>query len=402
MTEGTGKRKLPFFRSTSTRPIARRRKSTVHTHRIIRAFLYLVAWIFLVLVVIGNISNKPVIRSTYFLYLDLSNIIPVSVPNAVLINSIAQSIGLHDFYTVGLWNFCEGYYGQGITHCSKPETLYAFNPVDIILNELLSGASIALPSDIQEPLALARTASHWMFGLLLAAAVLNFVMIFVGPLAVSSRHPQTVKYWADAYNPVNGNGEHAPGGKPPHRRRTFIWLRALPLLILTFFTALITIVGSAVATVMFVIFANVFSNADPSINIKAHVGTQMLVFMWIASGFSLLAFILQIGSCCAACCRGRKARKQLKSQGVNWHEKGSMNSGSDATAAEHRAVSSGTDAPSNGHQAPAPAPPYYANEQDVSPIEPSPDHAFSNQHTNGNTFTSEPHAYSTEPHAVSK
>ncbi|KAJ6004215.1 hypothetical protein N7499_000284 [Penicillium canescens] len=401
MTEGTGKRKLPFFRSTSTRPIARRRKSTVHTHRTIRAFLYLVAWIFLVLVVIGNISNKPVIRSTYFLYLDLSDIIPVSVPNAVLINSIAQSIGLHDFYTVGLWNFCEGYLGQGITHCSKPETLYAFNPVDIILNELLSGASIALPSDIQEPLALARTASHWMFGLLLAAAVLNFVMIFVGPLAVSSRHPQTVKYWADAYNPANGNGEYAPAGKPPHRRRTFIWLRALPLLILTFFTALATIVGSAVATVMFVIFANVFSNADPSINIQAHVGTQMLVFMWIASAFSLLAFILQIGSCCAACCRGRKARKQLKSQGVNWHEKGSTHtSASDATAAEHRAVSSGIDARSGGQQAQTHG---YSNEHDVSPIEPRHDHAFSNEnHTNGTTFSSEHHAYSTEPHAMSK
>lgn len=151
MTEGTGKRKLPFFRSTSTRPIARRRKSTVHTHRTIRAFLYLVAWIFLVLVVIGNVSNKPVIRSTYFLYLDLSDIIPVSVPNAVLINSIAQSIGLHDFYTVGLWNFCEGYLGQGITHCSKPETLYAFNPVDIILNELLSGASSTCNSQGSTP-----------------------------------------------------------------------------------------------------------------------------------------------------------------------------------------------------------------------------------------------------------
>ncbi|KAJ5762024.1 uncharacterized protein N7511_005406 [Penicillium nucicola] len=401
MTEGTGKRKLPFFRSSS-RPIANRRKSTVHTHRLIRAFLYLIAWIFLVLVVIGNISNKPVIRSTYFLYLDLSNIIPVSVPNAVLINSIAQSIGLHDFYTVGLWNFCEGYLGQGITHCSKPETLYAFNPVDIILNELLSGASIALPSDIQQPLNLARVASHWMFGLLLAAAVLNFVMIFVGPLAVSSRHPQTIKYWAAAHNSANGNGEHVPAGKPPHKRRTFIWLRALPLLILTFFTALVTIVGSAVATVMFVIFANVFSNADQSINIEAHVGTQMLVFMWIASAFSLLAFILQIGSCCAACCRGRKARKQLKSQGVNWHEKGSMHtSGSDATPAEHRAVSSGTDVRSNGNQpqAQAPAPAY--NEHDVSPIEPSHDHTFSNQHTDGNTF-SEHHAYSTEPHAMSK
>jgi uncharacterized membrane protein len=155
-----------------------------------------------------------------------------------------------------------------------------------------------------------------MFGLLLAAAVLNFVLIFVAPLAVSSRHRRSIKAWAAGYN-----DGHPPAGNPPHRRRTFVWLRALPMLILTFFTALVTVVGSAVATVMFVIFANVFSNADPSINIQAHVGTQMMVFMWIASAFSLIAFILQIGSCCAACCRGRKARKELKSQGVNWREK---------------------------------------------------------------------------------
>lgn len=93
------------------------------------------------LVGIGNVANKPVLRSTYFLYLDLSNIIPLSVPNAVLINSIARSIGLHDFYQVGLWGFCEGYNDEGITNCSKPKTLYAFNPVDIIVNELLAGAS---------------------------------------------------------------------------------------------------------------------------------------------------------------------------------------------------------------------------------------------------------------------
>ena len=34
------------------------------------------------------------------------------MPNASLINSIAQSIGLHDFYQVGLWNFCEGYMNE--------------------------------------------------------------------------------------------------------------------------------------------------------------------------------------------------------------------------------------------------------------------------------------------------
>ncbi|KAJ5951237.1 Actin cortical patch SUR7/pH-response regulator PalI [Penicillium vulpinum] len=374
-----GKRKLPFFKSTT--PVDRQRQSTVHWHRLLRSLLYLIAWIFLLLVVIGNISDKPVLRSTYFLYLDLSNIIPVSVPNAVLINSIAQTIGLHDFYQVGLWNFCEGYNGEGITYCSKPETLYAFNPVDIILNELLAGATIALPADIQSPLKLARLASHWMFGILLTAAVLNFVMIFVGPLAVSSRHPRSIKAWAAGYS-----GAHPPAGKPPHRRRTFFWLRALPMLILTFFTALVTIVGSAVATVMFLIFANVFSNADQSINIQAHVGTQMLVFMWIGSGFSLIAFIIQLGSCCAACCRGRKARKQLKSQGINWHEKGPVS----LDATEPRGISSSRDADG-----------VPAEERRLT----SSGQAFSNEHEqklgNGHGLNQHYSDSSTEPHAVS-
>ncbi|KAJ5370299.1 uncharacterized protein N7496_006391 [Penicillium cataractarum] len=323
MADGTdapvnGKRRLPLFRRSSPdRPVARRRQSTVHWHRGLRSLLYLIAWIFLVLVIIGNVANKPVLRSTYFLYLDLSNIIPLSVPNAVLINSIARSIGLHDFYQVGLWGFCEGYDDEGITSCSKPKTLYAFNPVEIILNELLAGASIALPSDIEEPLHLAKVASHWMFGLFIAAAVLNFIMIFFSPFAVSSRPPQSIKSW------VSG-GQVTPSGNPPHRRRTFVLFRSFPFLILAFFTALLTIVASAVATVMFIIFANVFTNADPSLNIKAHVGVQMLVFMWIASGFSLIAFIVQFGSCCASCCGGHKARKQLKAQGVDLREKNSV------------------------------------------------------------------------------
>lgn len=139
-----GEKKMPFFRRSGPHSLAARRASTVHTHRIIRSLLYLLAWIFILLVVIGNLSTKPVLRNTYFLYLDLSNIIPLSVPNAVLINSIARSIGLHDFYTVGLWNFCEGYKNEGFTGCSKAQAMYAFNPINIILSELLSGASSML------------------------------------------------------------------------------------------------------------------------------------------------------------------------------------------------------------------------------------------------------------------
>jgi hypothetical protein len=70
---------------------------------------YLLSFVFLVLILIGNTHDRSVLRDIYFFKLDLSNIIPLSAPNAMLINSIAQTLGLHDFYQVGLWNFCEGY-----------------------------------------------------------------------------------------------------------------------------------------------------------------------------------------------------------------------------------------------------------------------------------------------------
>lgn len=97
--------------------------------------------IFLILLEIGGTYNSPVLRNWYFIRIDLSNVIPASVPNYALINTIAQTLGLHDFYQVGLWGFCEGYNGQGVTYCSEPETLYWFNPVEILKNELLAGAS---------------------------------------------------------------------------------------------------------------------------------------------------------------------------------------------------------------------------------------------------------------------
>lgn len=127
--------------------------------RLLTVLLYLISAVFLILVLIGNINNKVMIRDTFFLKIGLANVIPETVPNAVFINSIAQSIGLHDFYQVGLWSFCEGYNGQGITYCSKPTTLYWFNPVEILLNELLAGASIALPVEVTDALDIVRVAS---------------------------------------------------------------------------------------------------------------------------------------------------------------------------------------------------------------------------------------------------
>lgn len=64
---------------------------------------------FLILVLIGNINKNKILGDIYFFKLDVSHIIPISVANANLLNSVARSLGLHDFYQVGLWSFCEGY-----------------------------------------------------------------------------------------------------------------------------------------------------------------------------------------------------------------------------------------------------------------------------------------------------
>jgi hypothetical protein len=256
--------------------------------RIFTSTCYLLSTIFLILVEIGNINNNVVIRDTFFLRISLANIIPASVPNALFINSIARSIGLHDFYQVGLWNFCEGYDNTGITYCSPTKTLYWFNPVEIILNELLAGASITLPTDIIDVLNLVRLASHWMFACFLVGTVLTFLCIFLCPLGFSKK-PR----WQ-------------------HKRKR-IFFRQFPLSLLTFAALLFTAAGSVIATVMFVIFRNQFSGAA-DLNIRAELGTPMLAFMWTAVGFNMLGFVMQIGTCCGVCCCNgrRKAERRSK------------------------------------------------------------------------------------------
>jgi len=121
-------------------------RSSSHLTRklsIVISVLLFLAVIFLILVEIGSTSVGN-LASIYFIRLNLSRIVPSTIPNAVLLNTIAQSLGLHDYYQVGLWNFCEGYLNVGINKCSKPQTLYWFDPVSIILNELLAGATSKL------------------------------------------------------------------------------------------------------------------------------------------------------------------------------------------------------------------------------------------------------------------
>jgi hypothetical protein len=115
-----------------------------------------------------------------------------------------------------------------------------------------------------------------MFGLFLTGTCLSFVLIFLMPLSVFTR-----------------------------------WL-ALPVAILAFLNALIVTVASIIATVMFIIFRNTISGVA-ELNIGAEIGTTIFVFMWIASAFTIFAWLVQMGLCC--CCASRRDVKTGRKRG---------------------------------------------------------------------------------------
>jgi hypothetical protein len=115
-----------------------------------------------------------------------------------------------------------------------------------------------------------------MFGLFLTGTVLSFVLIFLMPLSIYTR-----------------------------------WLTLL-VAILAFLNALFVTVATVLATVMFIIFRNTIGGVA-ELNIEAKIGVSLFAFMWVASAFSIFAWIVQMGLCC--CCASRRDVKKGKKRG---------------------------------------------------------------------------------------
>jgi hypothetical protein len=87
---------------------------------------------------------------------------------------------------------------------------------------------------------------------------------------------------------------------------------ALPVAILAFLNALIVTAASVIATVMFIIFRNTITGVA-ELNIGAKIGITIFVFMWIASAFTIFAWLVQMGLCC--CCASRRDIKTGRKRG---------------------------------------------------------------------------------------
>ena len=116
-------------------------------------------------------------------------------------------------------------------------------------------------------LTILRIASQIMFGFFLTGCALTFLLIFLSPLALRSR-----------------------------------WY-SLPLALVSFLDAVLVVTASAIGTAMSLVFKYA-AESQSELNIRAYVGVQMLVFVWIASAFALLAFIIHAGLGC--CCSSRR------------------------------------------------------------------------------------------------
>lgn len=267
---------------------------------------YFITIPFLVLVLIGNTHINATLNDIYFFKLDVSQIIPIAVANSNLLNSVARSLGLHDFYQVGLWNFCEGYNDEcvsvsvsvhscscsyvlwlltlcrGVTFCSAPEQFYWFDPVKILVSELLAGAKIALPSQVVTVLTLLRIGSQVMYGCFMAGTVVNFVLLLASPLVIRTR-----------------------------------WFTLLVGAVALGSGAVLT-VAAIIATVISVA-AKIALTAQDQLNIRAEIGIKMFVFMWIGALLTDLAFLLH--SAMACCCKPSRAPRESEPRRSSSEEK---------------------------------------------------------------------------------
>lgn len=152
---------------------------------------------------------------------------------------------------------------SGITYCSKPQTFYWFDPVTILVSELLAGAKIALPSEVLTILKLLEIGSKVMYAFFMAGTIINLLLLLGTPLVLRTR-------WFSLF---------------------FSLLGGLSGLVLT--------VAAIIATVISVA-AKIALTAQDQLNIRANIGVQMFALMWIGALTTDFAFLLHsaMGCCC--------------------------------------------------------------------------------------------------------
>ncbi|KAK3072478.1 hypothetical protein LTR53_006730 [Teratosphaeriaceae sp. CCFEE 6253] len=213
--------------------------------------------------------------------------------------SFARDLGLHDFYSAHLLDFCEGYYTPGpvpnatlsrakihqnVTSCLNRTAMYSFNPRHILQKELndsghgnINLTSLDWPSDVDKGLHALVIAQRATFVLYcVAIALIGIAML----LALASIFMQ---------------------GR----------LSALVNVLVDWLAFLAIALASAIATAVAVKAADVINKYGDKIGVHADKGSKFLVLTWVATAVMLAASIVW----CFDCIVGRRQKRASPRKG---------------------------------------------------------------------------------------
>jgi hypothetical protein len=264
--------------------------------------------VFLILVFVGNTRNTHPLTDIYFLKIDVSQVVPRSHPNAVLVNAIAKAVGLRDFYQVGLWNYCEGYQSTGVTFCGTPKPLYSFDPMQILVSQLFQGATSQLPFKcrdhdilISQNSSITTENDGCIDGLqagqpLDVCLLLRWDGLLIPKLLNRPAHSMSHRCQAT---------DVASGWCGNLTRRY-----SLVVFTLAFIAALFTTAGAVLSTVLYAVFRRVFESA-PEFDIRANLGVCMYIFVWLAAGLAMISCSINAAVCSDCCLKSKLGRGKL-------------------------------------------------------------------------------------------
>jgi len=219
----------------------------------------------------------------------LLNLIPDEITDGVTneineqIDKFRERVGIEDFYSAHMLNYCEGQYEPGekpnatlsekdisknVTECSKSRATYKFNPTEIIQNALnKSGVDVTLsdlkwPEDLQDGIDALNTLMAAMFVLYVLAICLIFVTLVAAAISLF----------------LSGSSRLTP---------------CVNFLLATL--AFLTIgLASALVTAVMVKGTDVINEHGNTIGLEADRGNKFLALTWAATGLMLVALVAWI------------------------------------------------------------------------------------------------------------
>ncbi|THZ93492.1 integral membrane protein-like protein [Aureobasidium pullulans] len=210
------------------------------------------------------------------------------------INSFAQDLGLHDFYSAHLLDYCSGYYtptdlpnatvsksdiDQNITYCSNRTSFFRFNPTTALEQELnKTGLNITLenlhwPEAVNDGVHALRVAQKAAFLLYCIAAGLLLLATFAS----------LVSFF------FNGR------------------LSAFVDISLWFLAFLAIALASAITTAVAVKASSVINKHGKDIGVQAQRGNKFMALTWVATALAFLNVFVWVFECL----RGRRREKYV-------------------------------------------------------------------------------------------